>query len=179
MKIWKIKFGFKWGKILTSTMPCSWVFITKVTSYFIKNIFSNKMLFLHKIFFRRLWYYERFTKFQSIRWRGWLLAVDGKSRILVNGWQWVATSGVNFTNILQAAFLYKSVLRSLQFRFVTFRQKKIGAKTASKLLVKLTTRGSLWISFPLLWLRMVPESWKSTFSKSNWKLLVIRCSFYS
>ena len=51
------------------------------------------------------------------------------------------THMVNFTNILQAAFLYKSVLSSfsvLTFRFVIFWRKEIGAKAACKLLVKLT-----------------------------------------
>jgi hypothetical protein len=49
--------------------------------------------------------------------------------------------GVNFTNILRAAFSYKSFLHSfmcLQFGFVIFWQKYLGAKAAHKMLVKLT-----------------------------------------
>ena len=51
------------------------------------------------------------------------------------------TSGDNFTNILQAAFLYKNVFAAfmcLQLGFVTFCRKEIGAKAAGKMLVKLT-----------------------------------------
>ena len=47
---------------------------------------------------------------------------------------------VNFTKILRAAFSYESVLSSfslLRARFVFFWQKKIGAKAARKMLVKL------------------------------------------
>jgi hypothetical protein len=52
---------------------------------------------------------------------------------------------VNFTNILRAAFLYKSFLRGficLQFGFVIFWRKDFGAKAAHKMLVKLTPGGS-------------------------------------
>jgi len=48
--------------------------------------------------------------------------------------------GVNFTNILWAAFSNESVLKLfyfLHFGFVIFCQKKMGAKAAHKLLVKL------------------------------------------
>ena len=41
-------------------------------------------------------------------------------------------AGVNFTNILRAAFLY------LGLRFVYFWQKEIGAKAAHKMFIKLT-----------------------------------------
>ncbi len=50
--------------------------------------------------------------------------------------------GVNFTNILRAAFLCDSVLARflyLQFGFLIFCQKNIGAKAAHKMLVKLTS----------------------------------------
>jgi hypothetical protein len=43
------------------------------------------------------------------------------------------TRGVNFTNILQAAFL------RLQFGFGTFGQKNIDAKAARKVLMKRTS----------------------------------------
>jgi hypothetical protein len=49
--------------------------------------------------------------------------------------------GVNFTNILQAAFLSKvfcTAFICLQFGFVIFWQKDFGAKAAHKMLVKLT-----------------------------------------
>jgi hypothetical protein len=59
--------------------------------------------------------------------------------------------GVNFTNILQAAFSYKgflgqlfhtkvlcSAFMCLQFRFVIFWQKDFGAKADHKILVQLT-----------------------------------------
>jgi len=49
---------------------------------------------------------------------------------------------VNFTNILIAAFSYKSffspALMCLQFGFVIFWQKDFGTKTAHKMLVKST-----------------------------------------
>ena len=51
------------------------------------------------------------------------------------------TPAANFTNILQSAFLYKSVLISfsvLTFRFVIFWHKESGTKAALKLLMKLT-----------------------------------------
>ena len=57
------------------------------------------------------------------------------------GWQ-VLASGVNFTNILQAAFLFKNVLCSLSVLTVwvcNFWAKGIGAKALRKLLVKSTT----------------------------------------
>ena len=53
------------------------------------------------------------------------------------------TQSDNFTNILRAAFLYISVLRSVSVLTVwvcNFMQKDIGTKAASKLLVKLTTK---------------------------------------
>jgi hypothetical protein len=49
--------------------------------------------------------------------------------------------GVNFTNILRAAFSYESFARSffvLRFKVCTFWRKNIGAKAASNMLVKLT-----------------------------------------
>jgi hypothetical protein len=52
-----------------------------------------------------------------------------------------STARVNFTNILQAAFLYESFCAAfmcLQFGFVIFWQKDFGKKTAHKMLVKLT-----------------------------------------
>jgi hypothetical protein len=52
-------------------------------------------------------------------------------------------SGVNFTNILRAAFLYESFLRSfyvLTIWVCIFWQKDFGAKAAHKMLVKLTPR---------------------------------------
>ena len=51
------------------------------------------------------------------------------------------TPGVNFTNILQAAFRMKvfyTAIMCLQFGFVIFRQKDFGAKAALKMLVKFT-----------------------------------------
>ena len=56
--------------------------------------------------------------------------------------------GVNFTNILRAAFLYESLLSSflyLWLRFVFFWQKEIGENTSHKMLVKLTP-GNLQVS---------------------------------
>ena len=53
-------------------------------------------------------------------------------------------TGVNFTNILRAAFLCESLVSSfsvLTFRFVIFGRKEIGAKAARKMLVKLTPGG--------------------------------------
>jgi len=50
--------------------------------------------------------------------------------------------GVNFINILHWNFLYKIVLwrfSLLQFGFVVFWHKNIGAKAARKMLMKLTT----------------------------------------
>jgi len=52
------------------------------------------------------------------------------------------SAGVNFTNILRAAFLYKSLLHSFYLLTVSlsiFLQKNNGAKAARKMLVKLTT----------------------------------------
>jgi len=51
------------------------------------------------------------------------------------------TKGINFTNILRAAYLYESV--SCSFSLLTvwvcnFCQKKIGIKAAYKMLLKLT-----------------------------------------
>ena len=49
--------------------------------------------------------------------------------------------GVNFTNILRAAFSYESLLSSFSvdtLRFDFFWRKEIGAKAARKMLVKLT-----------------------------------------
>jgi hypothetical protein len=51
------------------------------------------------------------------------------------------TPGVNFTNILRAAFSYKSFLRSfyvLTTWVCIFWQKDFGAKASNKMLVKLT-----------------------------------------
>jgi hypothetical protein len=56
----------------------------------------------------------------------------------------VLPPGVNFTNILQAAFLYKvfcAAFMCLQFGFVIFWQKDIGTKAAHKMLVKLSPGG--------------------------------------
>ena len=54
--------------------------------------------------------------------------------------------GVHFTNILRAAFLYKSGLRiffpTLQFEFVFFGVKTVCKKAAHKMLMKMT-RGKL------------------------------------
>ena len=53
------------------------------------------------------------------------------------------TPSVNFTNILQAAFLYKHLLSSffvLTAKVCIFLAKEIGAKAACKMLVKLTTK---------------------------------------
>ncbi len=49
--------------------------------------------------------------------------------------------GVNFTNILQAAFSFESFCAAfmcLQFGFIIFWQKDFGSKAAHKMLVKLT-----------------------------------------
>ena len=48
---------------------------------------------------------------------------------------------VNFANILRAAFrtkVFRAAFLYLQLRFIFFWQKEIGAKTAHKMLVKLT-----------------------------------------
>ncbi len=53
-----------------------------------------------------------------------------------------SATGVNFTNNLQAAFFTKvfcTVLLYLQFGFVSFWKKNIGAKATRKMLVQLTT----------------------------------------
>ncbi len=53
--------------------------------------------------------------------------------------------GVNFTNILQAAFCTKvfcAVFTCLQFGFVIFWRKDFGANAAHKMLVKLTPGGN-------------------------------------
>ncbi len=50
-------------------------------------------------------------------------------------------AGVNFTNILRAAFSYESFCASfmcLQFGFVIFWRKDFGTKAAHEMLVKLT-----------------------------------------
>jgi hypothetical protein len=55
------------------------------------------------------------------------------------------TPGVNFTNILQAAFCTKFLCAAsmrLQFGFAMFWHKDFGAKAARKMLVKLTPGGS-------------------------------------
>jgi hypothetical protein len=52
-----------------------------------------------------------------------------------------ALLGVNFTNILRAAFLYQSSLHSFHVLTICvckFWQKDFGAKAAHKMLVKLT-----------------------------------------
>ena len=54
----------------------------------------------------------------------------------------IVTPGLNFTNILRAAFLYKSAFWSFYLLTVwvcNFFQKKIGSKAARKMSVKLTT----------------------------------------
>jgi hypothetical protein len=52
----------------------------------------------------------------------------------------MTTAGADFINILRAYFLYKSkAFLYLQFVFVIFHRKNIGAKAARKMLVKLTT----------------------------------------
>jgi hypothetical protein len=55
--------------------------------------------------------------------------------------------GVNFTNILRAAFSYESFCASfmyLQFGFVILWRKDFGTKAAHKMLVKLTPGGRNW-----------------------------------
>jgi nucleoside recognition membrane protein YjiH len=57
-----------------------------------------------------------------------------------------ATAGVNFTNILRAAFRVKAFCAAfmcLQFGFVMFWQKDLGTKAAHKMLVKLTPGNAL------------------------------------
>jgi len=55
------------------------------------------------------------------------------------------------TKILYMPFLYKSALHSFsQFGFVIIWQKKIGAKAAHKMLMKLTT-GQLRVEIRTLW----------------------------
>jgi len=56
------------------------------------------------------------------------------------------TSGVNFINIVHTKVFYAALLQ-LQFGFVILRQKIIGAKTAYKILMKLTTLGSISSAF--------------------------------
>ncbi len=70
---------------------------------------------------------------------------------------------VNFTNILWAAFSYKSFSRSFQFWFVNFWQKDFGTKAAHKMLVKLTPSGSIGPRHVL----------KLLFSKNN--IMIINC----
>jgi hypothetical protein len=57
-------------------------------------------------------------------------------------WLVKMTPGVNFTNILRAAFMVRKYfaqpLLYLQFGFVILWQKDFGAKAAHKMLVKLT-----------------------------------------
>ncbi len=69
-------------------------------------------------------------------------SISGKSKdgvLLVGRFFWLAKSpGINFTNILQAAILFKSVLQSFYMLF-PFLQKEISTKFARKILVKLTT----------------------------------------
>jgi len=58
-------------------------------------------------------------------------------------------SGVNFTNILRAAFFTKvfcAAFLYLQFGYVIFWLKNVGAKAVHKMLVKLTTDSSTWRS---------------------------------
>ena len=58
------------------------------------------------------------------------------------------TPGVNFTNILRAAFLYASLFSGflyLRLRFVFFWPKEIGAKAAYKMLVNYPTGGKVAI----------------------------------
>ncbi len=58
----------------------------------------------------------------------------------VNGSLIIGSPGVNFTNILRAAFCTKvfcAAFMCLQFGFVNFWQKDFGAKAAHKMLVKL------------------------------------------
>jgi hypothetical protein len=55
--------------------------------------------------------------------------------------------GVNFTNILQADFSYERFLRIfyvLTILVCNFLQKDFGAKSAIKMLVKLTPGGRKW-----------------------------------
>jgi len=58
--------------------------------------------------------------------------------------------GNNLTNILQAAFSYKSVLRSFSLLTVwlaIFWRKSIGAKVAHKMLVKLTKGNNNFVRY--------------------------------
>jgi hypothetical protein len=60
-----------------------------------------------------------------------------------------ATSGVNFTNILSAAFLYESFLCSfyiLTIWFHNFLAQGFGTKAAHKMLVKLTPSAA-WLPY--------------------------------
>ncbi len=60
-----------------------------------------------------------------------------------------ATSGVNFINILRAAFLYEHFLRSfymLTIWFCNFLAQGFGAKAAHKMLVKLTPSAA-WLPY--------------------------------
>ncbi len=63
--------------------------------------------------------------------------------------------GVNFTNILWAAFCMKvfyAVFLRLQFGFVIFWQKEFGTKAAHKILVKLTPGRRNWqLIYPYYW----------------------------
>jgi hypothetical protein len=66
------------------------------------------------------------------------------------GWHTIAVSfppGVNFTNILQAAFRVKvfcAAFLCLQFGFVIFWQKDFGTKAPHKMLVKLPPGGVIF-----------------------------------
>jgi hypothetical protein len=63
----------------------------------------------------------------------------GKKTEWVHGREW--RPGVNFTNVLNAAFMHVSCAPSflcLHFMFVLYRRKTVGAKVACRMLVKFT-----------------------------------------
>jgi hypothetical protein len=69
-------------------------------------------------------------------------------------WLVKLTPGVNFPNILRAAFSYKrffcAALMCLQFGFVNFWRKDFGAKAAHKMLAKLTPGANVIKQIPRL-----------------------------
>ena len=82
------------------------------------------------------------------------------SNVLENSMMWkVRRPGVNFNNVLRAAFTYVSCARSflcLHLSFVLYWRKTTGVKAARRTLVKLTpgldTIKNKLLLLPLLWL---------------------------
>ncbi len=97
------------------------------------------------------------------------------------------TTGVDFTNIWQASFLYESVLRSfyvLLVRVCTFCPENIGKKAAFKILVKLTTSVNFTNSIGFCNFLVNEIDKKLQFSTwlanltHNWKVLVLHLVWF-